>query len=193
VFRPYATNVYTTNTLSTYSNLYIPANTNPKFTGGTFNGVIYIEKPNIVEFAGNPTINGVIVMDSASTAGTLATNQINFTGASMTANGVESLPASYGDLRKLTGSFILAPGGAVDFRGNFNTVNGSIVSDQLSMTGNAGGTVKGTVINLQDNPLTLNGSSEIIIASTGTTNFPTGLHFGSHYVPLADTYEESAQ
>ena len=33
------------------------------------------------------------------------------------------------------------------------TVNGSIVSSQVTMTGNAGGTIKGTVINVDDNLL----------------------------------------
>ena len=31
--------------------------------------------------------------------------------------------------------------------------------------------------------LSLNGSSEIVIASTGTSNYPAGLFFDSHYAP----------
>jgi hypothetical protein len=58
------------------------------------------------------------------------------------------------------------------------------------MSGNAGGTVMGSVITLTDTPLSLNGSSEIVIASTGTTEYPAGVFFSSRYAALPDTYEE---
>jgi hypothetical protein len=48
----------------------------------------------------------------------------------------------------------------------------------------------GSIVNLTNNPLTLNGSSEIIIASTGTTDYPAGVFFSSRYAALPDTYEE---
>ena len=34
------------------------------------------------------------------------------------------------------------------------------------------------------------GSSDIVIAATGTTNYPAGVTFGVKYVPLPDTYVE---
>jgi hypothetical protein len=74
--------------------------------------------------------------------------------------------------------------------GNFGTINGSIIADKISMTGNAGGTVMGSVIGLQNNVMSVNGSSDITIASTGTSNFPAGVYFSQHFVPLQDTYEE---
>jgi hypothetical protein len=46
------------------------------------------------------------------------------------------------------------------------------------------------VINIDDTTLSLAGSSEIIIASTGTTNYPSGVFFGSHFAVLPDTYKE---
>ena len=47
---------------ATYTNVRIAANTNPKFTKQiTLNGVIIIETPNVVEFAGGVDITGIIV------------------------------------------------------------------------------------------------------------------------------------
>lgn len=189
VFAAYATNAYVAGQ-AVYTNVRIPPNTNPKFAGGTkFKGVLYIEKPNSVEFRGSADVQGVIVVDNTN-HGSLSTNVIDFSGNSASIKGVETLDSSFGGLRNLTGSFILAPGFHVKFQGSFGSVNGSIISSQLTMSGNAGGTINGTVINVEDNAVSLNGSSEIIIASTGTTNYPSGVHFGSHYVPLPDTYEE---
>lgn len=194
-FAAYATNTFAGGTdARNLTNTRIPANTGTpahplKFTGTTaVTGVLYVEAPNVVEFGGNTSIQGTVVVQNGVPTN-LTNNVLSFTG-SVSATGVETLPASYGDLRKLTGSFILAPGFLVNFTGNFGTVNGSIVSSQLTMSGNAGGTVKGTVINVDPSTLTLDGSSEIVIASTGTSNYPAGLFFDSHFGPAADTYLE---
>lgn len=189
-FQEYAVNEYSGSAAGrTLTNCYIPPGKNVKFTGNTtINGVLYIQAPNKIEFSGNTTITGCIVVQNDA-AFDLTNNTLSFSG-SVQAQGVEQLAASYGDLRKLTGSFILAPNFAVSFTGSFGTVNGSIMASQVSMSGNAGGIVKGSVVNLDDTTLSLDGSSEIIIASTGTTNYPSGVFFGSHYAPLADTYAE---
>ena len=63
-------------------------------------------------------------------------------------------------------------------------------SPAAHISGNAGANVKGTVINLDDTGVNLTGSSDIIIASTGTTNYPAGVVFGTHFAPLPDTYQE---
>ena len=193
IFKPYAMkadgtpNYYTTGT--TLTNMVIKAGTNPKFTGGaTINGVLYVETPNRIEFSGNTVINGVIVVQNNPTGNPMM-NVLDFRG-SVTAKGVETLPESYGDLRKLTGSFVLAPSFHVAMSGNFGTINGSIIASKVSMTGNAGGTVMGSVIGLDDTQMSVNGSAEITIASTGTTNYPAGVYFKLKYVPLMDTYEE---
>ena len=45
-----------------YTNVIIPPNTNPMFSGPTtIEGVVYIKQPNKVTFNGNCTITGVIV------------------------------------------------------------------------------------------------------------------------------------
>ena len=190
-FQAFATNTYSAagGNNQTLVNCRIPANTNPSFTGTTkIQGVLYIETPNKVDFGGNVSIQGVIVTQNNPT-GTISTNTISFKGG-VDSTGVETLPASFGKLREMTGSFLLAPGFATLFTGDFKTINGSILVSRLSMSGNAGGTILGTVVNLDDTLLSLAGSSEIVIASTGTSNYPTGVFFSSRYVPLADTYEE---
>ncbi len=186
-YKAYATNTYAGG--NSLNNCVIPPNTNPHFTGGvTITGVLYVQTPNRVTFGGNVSIQGVIVVQNNPT-GDITTNQLNFNG-NVSATGVDTLPDTYGNLRKLTGSFILAPDFAVSLTGNFGTVNGSIVASQTSMTGNATGTVMGSVINMDNNLMTVSGSSEIIIASTGTTNYPAGVYFSSRYAPLPDTYDE---
>jgi hypothetical protein len=105
--------------------------------------------------------------------------------------GVESLPASFGALRDLTGSFVLAPNFHATFSNNFSTINGSIIAGKVTMSGNAGGTILGTIVSLEPNaPFTLSGNTSITISSTGTTNYPAGVKFSAHYAPLADTYAE---
>jgi hypothetical protein len=186
-FKAYATSIYSGG--KDLVNVRIPANTNPTFGGGTtIKGVLYIETPNKVTFNGNTTIQGVIVTQN-NPLGNLSTNILNF-GGNVSAQPVSSLPESFGDLRKLTGSFLLAPGFQANFTGSFGTVAGAIIADKVSFNGNAGGTLMGSIVNLTNNPLTLNGSSEIIIASTGTTDYPAGVFFSSRYAALPDTYEE---
>ena len=192
-FMPYVTNTYNTagnnNNHVTLVNCRIPANTNPTFAGGcTIQGVLYVETPNVVTFRGNADIQGVIITPN-SPSGTLATNRLDFSG-SVSASGVESLPPEFGDLRKLTGSFVLAPGFEVDFSGNFGTVNGSIIGSRITMTGSAEGTIMGSIINLDNTEMDVTGSSEVVIASTGTSDYPAGVFFSSTYAPLPDTYEE---
>ena len=195
-FAKYATNTYVAGS-TTYTNIVIPPNTNPSFAGGTvINGVMLIEPPNVVRFKGNATINGVIVEDTSSpNYGTFnsTSNQVNF-GGSVASTPVSSLdPSVYGGLTKLTGSFMLVPDFAVSLTGNFGTVGGSIAAGQVSMTGNATGTVIGSVIGMQDVPMTVNGSADIIISSTGTSNYPTGINFGNNFTPLPGTYLEVTQ
>jgi len=193
IFEPFATNTYSTvgqnKNHVTLDNCRILANTNPSFTAAvTITGVLYIEAPNNVTFGGNLNVQGLIVVQN-NPPGDLTTNSISFNGTVST-QGVSTLPSSYGDLKKLTGAFVLAPDFKVSFGGNFGTVAGSIIASQVNMTGNAGGTVMGSVINLEDTVMNVSGSSDITIASTGTTDYPAGVYFSSHYVPLTDTYCE---
>ena len=91
-FSVYATNSWTLGTgtiggSNTITNVTIPPNTNPKFTGNpTINGVLNIMSPNVVTFKGNATINGVIVTDTSGSYNA-SQNQIVF-GGSVTATAL---------------------------------------------------------------------------------------------------------
>jgi len=79
IFQSYATTKYTNQT--TLDNVYIAPNTNPRFTGTTIiKGVLYVQSPNVVEFAGNLDIQGVIVVQNGANFD-LSKNQLNFTGS----------------------------------------------------------------------------------------------------------------
>lgn len=178
-----------------YENVRVPPNTNPTFNGGeTVRGVLFIERPNSVKFNGNVTIEGTIVVDTGDTAGagSLATNTVEFSGNGGTKTGVESLPLEpqFAGLRDLKGSFILAPGFDVKLTGNFGAVNGSIVGDHILVDGSSQLIVKGTLINLGEETLLVKGNGEVVVASTGTTNYPSGLRFGDHYFPVPGSYSE---
>ncbi|MDB5321823.1 MAG: hypothetical protein JWN40_3454 [Phycisphaerales bacterium] len=176
---------------TSFTNIRIKAGANPKFNANTvIRGVVYVETPNQITFNGGATIQGVIVVQNNPT-GSTTTNTMKFSG-NITHQGVETLdPAVFGNLTKLTGSFLLAPSFAVTMTGNSNQVGGTIVTSKLDVSGSAGATVKGTVINLEDTGVNLTGTADIIIASTGTTNYPAGVVFGTHFAPLPDTYQEA--
>lgn len=179
-----------------FKNIRIKANSNPTFNNNTLiQGVVLIEQPNNVKFNGGVVIQGVIVTttDGNNNANTnLAANTVEFKGGA-TFMGVGTLPNSTdfpAGLKSLTGSALLVPGFAATFGGNFNTIGGTIIASQIGFSGTAGGTIKGSVINLRDTAVTLSGTSDIIIESQGTSNHPAGVFFGSRYSPLPYTYQE---
>ena len=75
--------------------------------------------------------------------------------------------------------------------GNFATVGGTVVAAQFKMGGNAAGTIAGSIIQMRDEvPTTIDGSADVVIASTGTTEYPPGISFGEHYTPVPGSYLE---
>ena len=190
VYAQYATNTWTSATGKTVVNCVVPANANPNFSGGTtIQGVLYIKTPNQVSFSGNTTIQGCIVVEN-NPQGT--SNSLSFSG-NVTALTIDTLPANStfpAGERALTGAFILAPTFAVTFSGNFGTIGGSMIADSFSFSGNASGTVDGSVIALKDVPLVMSGNGTITVQSGGTSAYPTGVNFGYNYVPLPGTYIE---
>ena len=138
------------------------------------------------------TLNGVLAAASSVGAGTVLTagNVINFKG-NFIANDPSKLdPAVWGDLQKMSGSVVVAPTFALSFVGTANSIGGSITASKISMTGTAGGSIAGMVMNLDDQPMALGGTSGLTITSPGTAGYPAGLRFGSFYAPLSDTYKE---
>lgn len=178
-FEQYVTNIIDSSTDTTadatYENVRIVAGTNPNFTGHTtLEGIVYIKTPNVVTFAGNVDITGIIVGDGDYQDDT-GTNQINITG-SVVSYPVTNLPddPNFTDIKNEEGTFILAPGFKTSFGGNFNTLNGTIASNGVDFYGNAGGTIKGTIVNYSDEEMTLSGNSDLYFNRSGTTSSPAG-------------------
>jgi len=175
-----------------YSNIRIAANTDPTFAAGTvINGVIYVEAPNKVKFAGHATINGLIVTQDSDEGVDNCT--IDFNGT-VDATGVDALPDTpeFAAVKEQTGSFLLAPGFKVSFGGNFETINGTIAADQFAFSGNSEGVIKGAVIGLADVPSTFEGSVEIKVDRSEVNDNPAG--FVKNLSPEVDysTYSEPA-
>jgi hypothetical protein len=187
-----ATNTLSSSTpsASSYSNIRIAANTNPTFGGSVvLNGVVYVEAPNVVTFAGHTTINGLIVTQDANLP--ISSCRLSFSG-SAEAYGVEALPDTpeFAAVKQQTGTFILAPGFAVTFSGNFGAVNGSIAADQLTFSGTAEGVVRGSVLGLSDLPTTVSGHVEICVDHAAADPHPAGFVLSYALVPIASTYTE---
>ena len=92
----------------------------------------------------------------------------------------------------MTGSSILAPGFGLSFTGNFGTVGGCMAADSFTFTGNAGGTIRGSIINYSNSQFSLSGNSAIVIDRSGTPTTPTGFVVPSTTKSNPDTYVESA-
>ena len=195
VFEPFATNIVDSSTSTggnkTFTNIRIKANTNPTFSGNIkLNGVIFVEAPNKVHFSGNTTFTGVLVTEDAGDD-TYQDNTVKFTG-NVSVKGVEELPdtAEFHSLRGMPGAFVLAPGFGLSFTGNFGTVGGCMAADEFKFTGNAGGTVRGGIINYSDSTFKLTGNSTVIIDRDGTPDIPPGFVMSLTLVVSAASYAE---
>jgi hypothetical protein len=198
-YLPYATKTITSALpLGTqFVNILIPPNTNPTFTASEFYGVIYIQGPNKVTFAGNTKINGIIVTENDSSGSWKGDNSIRFLG-NVTANGLAALPdddARFDGLKEMDGAFILAQNFSVEFSGTAaageTAITGSVVASDVSFSGTADTVITGSVINLEpSSSVHFSGNGDVTVKSTGTASTPHGLYFGSRYVPLPGSYEE---
>jgi len=191
LFRPYATNVITSPPApgTVLSNIYIPANTNLTFNSNVvINGVVYIEQPNRVKFNGSLTLCGLIVTGQADDP---AVNTITFAG-NTSVLGVENLPpgSQYDGLRNLTGTFLLAPGFGAKFTGGFTTLNGSMVASGFEFSGNAGGTIRGSVVNLADSYFIVKGTAPLRFDHKNANPNPAGLIRPYVLVCVPRSYEE---
>jgi len=158
---------------TTFTNARIPPNTNPIFGGGvTFNGVLFIETPNLVTFSGHVNINGIIVGNGDVTDDS-GTNRIDFLGT-VNSNPVNTLPAEFGELREETGTFLMAPGFSLSFNGDFETINGAIAANGITFAGNAGGTIEGSVLNYADVTMDLSGNNSLVFNRYANTEIPAG-------------------
>jgi Tfp pilus assembly protein PilX len=191
MYLPYATNTYSASsgTNVTVTNAIIPANTNASFSGNTvIQGILYVRTPNKITFSGNVTITGAIVVENNPVG---SNNTMTFSG-NVASSAINNLPANStfpAGERALTGSFLLAPTFAVTMSGNFGTVNGSMLADSFSFSGNAGGTVNGSIIALKDVPFTESGNSPFQLNEWGS-GIPTGLVFPGGFGATQGSYTE---
>ena len=159
-------------------NLRIAAGTDPRFTSDmTVKGVLYVEAPNTVRFTGGVTIEGIIVTEEDTTQ-PLATCQLIFRGH-VTAPGVDALPdgdPNFTEIKQHRGTVILAPGFSVDFSGNTGPINGIVVGDTLSFSGNSSmaGDLGTGIVALTDAGITISGSAEIRVKPMDEDLIPAG-------------------
>jgi len=159
----------------TITNAIVSAGTDPIFSGNVqINGILFIESPNKVKFAGNLTMTGLIVangdVDSPS-----PDNELTF-GGNVHTYPVSQLPEElqFEQLRQETGSLILAPGFSVSFQGNFSMLDGIIAASGTEFFGNANGTIKGSVINYADTPMVLKGNANLHFDRSANIKVPAG-------------------
>lgn len=171
-----------TSTDASYANLRIPANMNPTFSGdSTLRGIIYIETPNVVTFAGGVNMTAMIVTDGSETDNS-GTNRIDFQG-NVTSYPVETLSSEdhrFDFARGQTGTFMMAPGFHTSFGGSFAMTGsvgglvGAIAANGIEFYGNAGGTIHGSIINYSDTEMILSGNSDLHFNRSGLTEVPAG-------------------
>jgi len=178
--------------VNTLVNVRIAPRVNPRFNNDmNLLGVILIEPPNKVTFNGHVTITGVIVgsgdLDHYSDE-----NEIYFAG-NVTCRPVSELPDSFGALRSLTGTLILAPGFKVSFTGSFETESGTIAASALSFSGDAGGVVKGSVINYGNTELSIGGNTNLRFDRQDAGSSPAGFRKTIRLTCNQSTYTEPAE
>lgn len=156
-------------------NIRIPAGMNPNFTGSvTLRGIVYIEAPNKVKFAGSTTVAAVIVTNG-SPSDHSGTNSVTFTG-SLVSYPVSTLPQEpqFEGVRKELGTFLMAPGFKADFEGPFTTVSGAIAANGIKFGGSAGGTIYGSLINYSPTLMDCGGRNDLLFNRSGLTEVPAG-------------------
>ncbi|MBW8002012.1 MAG: hypothetical protein FVQ80_08305 [Planctomycetes bacterium] len=176
---------------TTFENIRIPAGTNPTFSSDVIlRGIIYIETPNVLRFSGSADITGIIVGDGDWNDDS-ATNSITFTG-NVQSNPISTLPEEekFDGIRTETGTFLMAPGFSVSFGGNFDTLNGTIAANGIEFTGNAGGTIAGSVINYSSTPMTLSGNNDLYFNRSGITEPPAGFVSSQKLTYQPESYSE---
>jgi len=196
LFEPFAVNIVDQSTRvnqphSTFSNIRILANTNPNFaTDTTLMGVVFIETPKRVTFAGRVSVIGVIATEDAG-EDALDDNYIRFSGQA-SVQGVDHLPddPQFASLKALPGTVILAPGFALRFSGQFGTLGGSMGASQFEFTGQASGLVHGWIINWGDTEFSINSQASLTIDHDGLETLPFGFVTPARLFPLPRTYEE---
>jgi hypothetical protein len=153
--------------------------------------VLLIETPNVVNFEGKAVVSGIIIGDGSIDAES-ADNSITFSGQ-VVGNDVTILSGEeFEGIKKETGTFILAPGFSLEFSGQANHMSGVIAANGITFSGEAGGTVNGSIINYSENPMTISGQSELLFNRSGIEADPTGFVSDQTLEFNASTYSEGS-
>ena len=143
----------------------------------------------MVSFTGNAEIHGLIVAEG-DLGNPSETDYLDF-GGTVDSYDVSTLPSEeFGALTEQTGTFILAPGFRVYFRGDFGTVNGVIAASGVEFQGNAGGTINGSVINYSNDCMSLAGNTDLIFNRSGIEEVPAGFEPSVSLQFMPDSYYE---
>ena len=168
VFEPFATNIVDAGTdvsSGTFTNIRVLAGTNPSFGNGvTILGVMYIEAPNVVTFVNNVTLTGVLVSEDPGPGAAPSDHYVYFKN-NLSVFGLDQLPDTpeFAALRALAGPAFLLPGFTLEFKNNFDTVNGTIAAQEMIVKNNLEATVFGSIIILGDGGLTFKNNSGITV------------------------------
>jgi len=193
-FLQYCTNTYG-NTSGGASQTLVNTVLNPgnyNFSNSTtIKGILYIKTPNKINFSGPVVLQGCIVVEN-NPQGTSATNSLSFTNA-VNATGIDTLPANStfpAGERALTGSVLLAPNFSVTATNTFGVLSGSMVAGKFTFTNNFTATVYGSILQLDDTPMSFTNTANITMAALPTPYNPAGLSFGTTYTPQGGSYVE---
>ncbi|MBT3201638.1 MAG: hypothetical protein HN350_17185 [Phycisphaerales bacterium] len=175
-----------------FNNVRIAAGTNPEFKQDTvINGLLYIEAPNEVTFKSKVILNAIVVTEDGN--GVTGASTLDFK-SQVTVPGVDALPDTeeFADVKTLRGTAILAPGFGVQFRGQVNSINGTIAADQFSFLGNSSisGDVSGTIIGLSSKDLVMSGNATILVNKEAADDTPAGFVHFQGVAPVGNTYSE---
>lgn len=173
------------------NNCIVKANSNPTFASDvTINGVLFIESPNIVVFAGKSMVNGIIVGDGD--IDSVEDGKIHFSGQ-VICNDMSGLTdPQFDDIKEQSGTFLMTPGFNIDFSGQALHMNGAIAASGISFSGQAGGMVNGSLINYSMEPMLMSGQSELIFNRSGCDSNPAGFVNDKVIEYRPDTYTELA-
>jgi hypothetical protein len=196
IFAKFATNPYLP-FQTEYVNVKVLPGTNPVFNGPcSIKGVLYIQQPNYVTFAGNVTMQCIVATDPYDSSllknSSLATNVLEFTGSGGSKLSVASLPpgdSRFDGIRELTGSFIVAPKFDVKITGNFGTTIGDICGDRVSIGGSSAVNISGSIFTLSNAALTISGNASVSLKPNPNSLHSGIQHWGSFHA-LPSTWTE---
>jgi len=178
----------------TYSNVKIPANTDPNFKSGvTINGVLYIEAPNVVQFSNSCTITGIVIGQKAANPSQTSGCELTFGNNATVVRPASELPDEYPfqEIRKLNNTAVIAPDFKLTFQNNMESASGMIAVRGLAVQNNGNTTINGSILVYGSIGVEFKNNATIGI-SLSTTSPPPGFkgHGLPPLMPVSSTYRE---